>query len=164
MVDQAQVNGAAKVEAAPRAVARNTGELLQDLVTLAELQARLLVLDVRDGAQRLLWPVGLLLVGTAIAVACLPVAFITVALALVETTKLTLAQAFGVSLLSGMVLTTLIAGLGWALFRRRPDLLERSRAEWQQNVKWTKHALRRLGKITSRPTGDKDNSSARSPW
>jgi hypothetical protein len=67
-----------------------------------------------------------------------------------------------VSLLSGMVLTTLIAGLGWALFRQRPDLLGRSRTEWQQNVKWTKHALRRLGKITSRPTGD--NSSARSPW
>jgi len=162
MVDQAQVNGAAKVEGAPRAVARSTGELLQDLVTLAELQVRLLVIDVLDGARRWLWPVGLLLVALAMALACLPVAFITLALTLVETTKLTLAQAFGVALLSGVVLTALVGGMGWAFFRQRSDLFERSRAEWRQNVKWTKQALRRLGKITSHPT--EHQSSVCNPW
>ena len=53
MVDQTQVNGPPVGETAPRAVARSTGELLEDLVTLGELQARR-QLYAADAARRLI--------------------------------------------------------------------------------------------------------------
>ena len=150
MVDQAQVNGAAPAEAAPHVVVRNTGELLQDLLTLGELQARLLIIDVREGTSRLLWPLVLLVVGAALALGCWPVALIALAMTLVEITTLTTAQAFGVALASGIVLTALVTGVGWSLLRQQTGLFDRSLSEWQQNVKWTKNAMRRLGRIPAR--------------
>ena len=108
MVDQAQQvkqpNGAARAEIAPvRAVARSASELVQDVVTLAELQGKLFMVDAQEGLARTLMPVALIAGGLAIALGCIPVALAALGLTLIETTKLTAAQSFGIALLVGLV-------------------------------------------------------------
>src|SRR6476619_1552907 len=63
MLDQTEVkptNG--HTELPPRAMARSTAELLHDMVTLAELQGKLALLDLREGFAKLLAPVALVAV------------------------------------------------------------------------------------------------------
>jgi hypothetical protein len=147
MVDQTKVNGwPRRAEAPPRAIARSTGELIEDLLTLAELQLRLLVLDVRQGLLRLAIATGAVVAGAVLLLGCVPIAIAATALCLVETTPLTLAQAFGVSLLGGVLLAGGLAATGIVYVRRRLDILKRSRAEWRENAQWFRSALRRLSR------------------
>jgi hypothetical protein len=147
MVDQTKVNGSARRgEAPPRAIARSTGELLEDLLTLAELQLRLLVLDVRQGLVRLAIAAGAVVAGAVLLLGCVPIAIAATALCLVETTSLTLAQAFGLSLLAAVLLAAGLAATGIVYVRRRLDILERSRHEWRENAQWFRSALRRLSR------------------
>jgi hypothetical protein len=151
MVDQTKVNGSSRrAEAPPRAIARSTGELLEDLLTLAELQLRLLVVDVRQGVVRLAIAAGAIVAGAILLLGCIPVALAATALCLVETTSLTLPQAFGLSLVGGIVLAGGLAAGGIMYLRRRLDILERSRAEWRENAQWFRSALRRLSRRMSR--------------
>jgi len=148
MVDQAQqVNGSGRAEETPpRAVARSAGELLSDLVTLAELQGRLCMVDAQEGLSRLLWPAIVLAVGIVIALGSVPVALAALALALVEIARVTYAQAFGIALLVGIVLAAGLCGAGVAALRHWSNVFNRSRTEWRQNLKWGKDALARLSK------------------
>ena len=144
MVDQAHVNppGGSR----PRSPVRGTADFLHDLLTLAELQWQLLVVDSREWLGRLLWPALGLAAGLALAASCLPLALIVLALTLVETTTLSLAQAFGVSLGMGLVLAAALVAAALWYVRRRLGFLERSRQEWQRNVQWAKETLQRVGR------------------
>jgi len=148
MVDQAQqVNGSGRAEETPpRAVARSAGELLSDLVTLAELQARLCLVDAQEGLNRLLWPTIVLLAGIVVALGSIPVALAALALFLVEAARLTYAQAFGISLAIGIILAGGLCGAGIVSLRHWSKVFNRSRTEWHMNMKWGKDALARLSK------------------
>lgn len=142
MVDQAQqINGRAS-ETPPRAVARSAGELIHDLVTLAELQGRLALIDARDGVSRLSMAVAMLGAGVLVVGGCIPIALAALALVLVETTTLTNAQAFGIALLVGLLIAALLAGIGYWYLRSGGNVFERSQAEWRQNLRWAKDALK----------------------
>jgi hypothetical protein len=156
MVDQAQQvnqsNGAGRTEVAPpRAVARSAGELIQDIVTLAELQGKLVMIDAHEGVSTMLASVAVLVVGLACAFSCIPVALATLALVLVETTQLTAAQAFGIALGVGLVLAALMIGGAILALRGRSGIFARSQAEWRQNVKWAKDAIQRLSRSPRSP-------------
>lgn len=158
MVDQAKVNsmsgadGAPRPESAPGAMARSAGELLHDVVTLSELQARLLVADAREGVTHLVTPIVIIAIGLLVILGCIPVAFITLALLLVETTTLTAVQAYGVSLLSGLVFGAALAAGGYWYLRHGSPVFERTQIEWRQNMKWAKDAIGRITKSTKRQT------------
>jgi hypothetical protein len=146
MVDQAQQIDGRPAETPPRAVARSTGELLNDLVTLAELQGKLCLVDARDGVNKLLTPAIIFAAGVMIGLGCVPVALAALALALVELVKLTYAQAFGIALLAGIVLA---GGLCWGAIgylRCCFHIFDRTQIEWHQNLKWGKDALARFSK------------------
>ncbi|MDX1945031.1 MAG: phage holin family protein [Pirellulaceae bacterium] len=146
------MNGSApRAEAPPRAVARSTGELLEDLLTLGELQVRLLAVDAQQGVARLAMPALCFAAGLLLAVGCIPVGLAALALWIDETTTLSLAQSLGVSLLAGVVLAAILLAGGWAAFRRRCDLFARSREEWRQNAGWVRSALKRFGKTPRMP-------------
>jgi len=104
MSSQTSVSGvsAPVEETAARAVARNTGEFLHDLVTLAELQIRLLFIDGQEGAAKFVWPVVTIAVGLIVACAALPVGLIAFALMLTEMARFTPAQAAGISAAAGL--------------------------------------------------------------
>ena len=147
MVDQAQIDAAVEApQPAPAAVARNTGEFVQDLLTLSELQLRLLLVDLRQGLWDLVPPVLLLVGGLAVAVACLPVAMMTLAFGLIEAANLPHWKAFAIALLAGIGVTLVLLIAGWVLLRRQDPMCERSGIEWRQNVRWIKDAIRRQGR------------------
>jgi hypothetical protein len=133
-------------------MARNTGELLGDAMTLAELQGKLLLVDVQSDIKRLILPVALLVTGAVLALSCLPVAMVTIALGLVAGVELEPWLAFLITLGGALLvaLTLILAGVWY--FRHGLTFLSRSRAEWDQNIRWFKSLVRRLGASSpSRP-------------
>lgn len=147
MVDQATVTPPEQnTESKPRVMAQTTGELLLDMLTLAELQAKLLVLDVKQ-ARQVMMPMAIWFVaGTVLLASCLPILLVTIALLLAEITSLSLAQAFLVSLLLGAGV-----GSGCLLWARRclhhhSPTFQRSQSEWRANASWCKNVLNRVCK------------------
>ena len=86
---------------APQSVAHNTGELLADAMTLAELQGKLLVVDVQDDLRKLIAPLAVLITGAVVGLSCLPIALVTIALGLMAGAGLAPWLAFLISLLIG---------------------------------------------------------------
>lgn len=146
MVDQAKVATDGPVESPQRAAARNVAELLHDVLALAELQGQLLAIEAREQLTRSIAPTIVMVCGVVLALSCLPIALVCLALFLDELTALSTAQSFLVTLLVGVVAAVaLVLGSVWYL-RRTIGLLERSRAEWSMNVRWVRGVLKRLGK------------------
>jgi predicted RND superfamily exporter protein len=73
------------------------------------------------------------------------------ALLLAATTTLTQVQAFGIALAIGVALAGLLSGIGLYVLRQRSNLFERSRAEWQQNLRWAKDALAKVSRSSHSP-------------
>ena len=146
MSGQASMNGTKTPveETATRAVARNTGEFLHDLVTLAELQLRLVYVDGQEEVRNLLWPAMTVLAGVAVGCAALPVLLIALALTLTEVAHLSPAQAAGVAAGVGLLIAGILVGCGWWGLRfPRGKAFERSEREWRQNLRWIKDALQK---------------------
>ena len=78
MVDQASVNGrgAARVPGSSSAESDGVAEFVDDLASLAELQAKLAAVDFRDAARKSAIPIVLTVVGLAVIVASVPVALL----------------------------------------------------------------------------------------
>jgi len=149
MVDQAQVNPTnGRTEAPPREVARTTADFLHDMAVLAELQGKLALVDLREGVAKLLFPVGLLAVGAAVALGCVPIAMMAIAFTLQATTTLPVAACFGISLAIGLVLATIIIVAAISALKSNIRIFDRSLAEWRCNSKWAKDTLKRLGRNT----------------
>ena len=135
------------------AVAHSSAEFLHDLVTLGELQAQLVILDGKQGLARLVAPVAGIVLGTILALGCVPVALATIALVLTETTDLTPASAFALVVAVGSVVALILIALCAWLFKRSLKMFARSQREWQHNVRWFKETLRRLrNKPAASPT------------
>ena len=147
MVAQTQVeqktNGADN--SPPRAMARNTGELLSDAMTLVELQSKLLLVDVKSDLRQLIAPVVLVFCGVILALAALPIAMIALALGLEAATDLQLWAAFAISFAVAILIAGGAIGGGVWFLLHGLSFLSRSRSEWVQNVRWFKNLLRRLG-------------------
>ena len=149
MVDQTQVipgRGATQRGDSPqRAVARNTAEFLHDVVTLVELQASLLKLDLKQTLTGMIVPGVIAIVGAILLFSCVPILLASVALLLVETLQWSYAQAFFCSLGIGLLVGGLACLVGAWYVRRSLEKLERSRSEFVHNVSWIKQVLKRLG-------------------
>jgi hypothetical protein len=151
MVDQAQVTEPDATQA-PRLAARSSAEFVHDLLTLAELQFKLLAVDARQGLAGLIAPAVAVAGGIFVALGCLPVALAAVALALVETTDLTHAQSFGLVVAAAAVGGCVAIAVGAWVLSRRVRFLNRSLEEWQRNVQWVKETLKRIGRSPSAPS------------
>src|SRR5262245_20484405 len=154
MVDQAQVttkNGKKNGhdELPPRAVARGTAEFLHDFTTLAELQGKLLVVDLKEGTAKLLVPVISLLVGAAIALGCIPIALAALALMLHEITTLTLASCFGISLAIGLFMALVLVIVAFGVVKSGMAMFDRSLHEFRRNMQWAKDTLKRHGQSST---------------
>jgi uncharacterized membrane protein YqjE len=160
MSNQATMNGARanSSESAAGSVARSTGEFLHDLVTLGELQLRLVAVDGQEGLKRFLRPGAAILSGLALGLASLPVLLIALAIALMEIWKYTPAQAAGIAAGAGLLTGLLLIAVGyWGWRAASGGIFDRSQREWKQNVRWIKDALQRSG--GTRP-GNRSHGSA----
>lgn len=157
MVDQAQVkaaNGhsAANGELPPRAVARNTAELLHDMTTLAELQGKLALVDLQDGVAKLRLPIGLAILGLGVALGSIPIGLMTLALSLEKLTTLSPPACFAIAFGVGVILAALLIIPSLATVKLGVRMFDRSLAEWRRNSQWAKETLKRMGSSSSYTT------------
>jgi membrane protein DedA with SNARE-associated domain len=150
MVAETQVNPP-NGSSAPLAMARNTGELLSDALTLTELQGKLLALDLQDDLSKLITPLILLAAGAVLALSCLPLALVTIAFGLVAGAHLEPWLALLIALAIGLACAACLVAAGAWCLRSQLTFLSRSRVEWKQNVQWFKSVVRRLGANSRRP-------------
>jgi hypothetical protein len=151
MVDQAQVTASGepwtngRTELPPQVVARNSASFLADVTTLAELQGKLLIVDLQEGINKLIGSVALLIGGGAIALGCVPIALAALAVVLAETTRLSLAASFGVALLVGLLLAAALTIPALIALKKGLWMFERSRTEWRRNMQWLRDTMKRMG-------------------
>jgi len=152
MLDQTEVkptNG--HTELPPRAMARSTSELLHDMATLAELQGKLALLDLREGFIKLLVPAGLAVVGAGIGLGCVPIALMTLALSLEKLTNLSAPVCFAIAFGVGLLLAAVLVIPALANLKTGLRMFDRSLAEWRRNRQWAKETLKRMAQSGARP-------------
>jgi hypothetical protein len=137
--------------AAPRAVVENLGEFVHDVVTLSELQARLLVADLKDFRSGATVPAGLMALAAIVALGTVPVLLMGVAWMFVNYGGLAEGWAFLAATAIGLMTAAVLGGVGWLLFRRRLAALERSQVELERNITWIKSVLKHSGRTTRDP-------------
>ena len=142
-------------ETAPKALARDVGEFAHDVLTLAELQAQLLVADLRAYSQRVLVPGLILLGGVALALACFPIALAALALLVTQIFETSYAAGFLIAAMVGTAFSALLCVTGWFQARKQMAVLQRSQQELVRNLRWIKKVLERNRTTRSNST---DNS------
>ena len=135
-----QQNGA---RSPSQAVRRGVSDLAHDAMTLAELQAKLIKVDVQEGVGRLITPLLLGIAGVVMLITSLPVLLLGVSALLQEYAGMSPSVSLLLASGAGLVIAALLGGVALASFRRSFPLLERSRAELNYNVEWMKHILSR---------------------
>jgi hypothetical protein len=124
-------------------MAENVGDLTTDLLTLGELQAELLRIDLKEAADKSVAPGVVAVLGTGLVLGCCPVALLGLAWWLESATELTLAASAlivaGAALVVGCGL--LYAAYRW--LRTSVATLGRSREEFRRNLRWVKSVLTR---------------------
>lgn len=141
MVDQTTINGTTRV-AADSQRRSNASELAHDLLTLAELQARLVSIDARQGIAAAARSVFLLVAGGVLGLACLPIGLAAAGVALADAAELPLAAGLAIVFGGAVALSMVMLAVGWQYVSRAGAMFDRSRYEWQRNMQWFKQTLR----------------------
>lgn len=129
--------------AAPAAsMSRSFRQLGSDVLTLMELQAELLQLDVREWVHSFIRPLAALLAAGIILLATAPVALLSFGYLLEAKTDLPLWGAMMTAAGTGLALASLSAGVGVWMLKRDRRILDRFSTELRKNVHWLKETLR----------------------
>jgi hypothetical protein len=121
---------------------RNVSSFAHDVVTLGELQLRLLAVDVRDSAKAAGAGGACLVAGVLAAVGAIPLVFVTLALALIEFAGWSQTLSFALATLLGLISGAVLAWVGWKQTLSAGKTLGRSKAELVQTLHWIKETLR----------------------
>jgi len=151
MVDQASVNDGgwsspqsyARQPSAAAGVRNGVGELLHDVVSLAELQTQLLAVDARECVQKAQLPLVLVVAGATLALGAIPVLLLSLGEALVLWLSWERAAAYFVAGLIGVIGGAVTIYVGWRQSAAILAVFDRSRAELAENIRWIKYALTR---------------------
>jgi putative superfamily III holin-X len=146
MLDQTEVkptNG--HTELPPRAMARSTSELLHDMATLAELQGKLVLVDLSEGFSKLLVPAGLAVLGAGVGLGAVPIGLMTLALSLEKLTNLSPPVCFAIAFGVGVLLAAILVIPALATLKMGVRMFDRSLAEFRRNRQWAKETLKRMG-------------------
>ena len=124
-------------------VRQGVSGLLHDAITLAELQCKLLGLDLSETASRAMFPVICLSVGGVLALSTLPLLLVALAQGLRDgfhwPAGLATLAAVGV----GLLVAGIAAAIGYVKLRTAFAPLNRSRDELTHNIGWLKESLSR---------------------
>ena len=142
MSGQTTMNGRHSVESPAAGVGRNVAGLTHDLISLAELQTQLVMVDVREGTAKCLLPIALMVGAVLLALGTMPVVLLGIGWALVNLAGFSEGGAF---LLVSVLALAVAAGSGWWSVRKLQSawsVLSRSRQELSENIRWIKRALK----------------------
>jgi uncharacterized membrane protein YqjE len=123
--------------------ARSVGQILHDILTLAQLQAQLFVLDARDGVAKIQRPLLALAAGAVLAICAIPIALIGIALLLIDVAHLSRLAAFWITFIFAIFIAASLVAYAVAWFRKPPGLFEYSREELANNIERVKEMLHR---------------------
>jgi uncharacterized membrane protein YqjE len=123
-------------------VTASFAELAHDVIELAELQAKLFGLDVKDATQKTRTSLLLSVVALCVLLGSIPVALMALAYLLIEQLEWSNAVGFGVATLVGLLLSAGILAAGYFKFKSGKSAMQRSREELSRNVAWIKATLR----------------------
>ncbi len=153
MVDRASVNGRGtdRVAGSPSAEYEGVAEFVDDLTSLAELQARLAAVNFRDAAGKSAIPIVLTVVGLTVVVASVPVALLGAGWLLAS--ALEIHQGWAMLLTAGAAIAFrgLAAGLGGMRLRHSFDSFRRSRKQLWLNLVWLRTVLVTSASARSHP-------------
>jgi len=124
-------------------VASSFSELTHDVIELAELQAQLFTLDVKEMSQSTRTSLVLAIVSASVLLGSIPAALIALAELLVQTLGWSQAAGFGVATVVGILVSAAIGAAAWSRFRTGLVTMRRSREELSRNIAWIKSNLRR---------------------
>jgi len=132
-------------------VATSFSELTHDVIELAELQAQLFSLDVKETTKTTRTSLLLAVVAGCVLLGTIPVALIALAELLIEQLDWSQAAAYGVATLVGLLISVGIGAVAWSRFRTGIVTMHRSREELSRNVAWIKSSLR--NRVQTNPSG-----------
>ena len=129
--------------------ARSMGQILHDMLTLAQLQGQLFALDARESLVKLQWPVVALAGAALLAVCAVPIALVGIALLLIDVAHFSRLAAFWITFLFTVFVAASLAGYAIAWLRKPPGLFQCSREELANNIERVKEMLHRSGPSAS---------------
>jgi hypothetical protein len=146
MVDQATMRTRESRNGFPAArLGRGVADLAHDAITIAQLQARLVAVDLKESSQAIRRSILLAVLGGALLVACLPVGMLGLAQVLVEEVGWKTWIAYLATAAAGVALSGLLFWLCWSAIKKSTGAMRRSTNEMTRNVEWLKEALRGHG-------------------
>jgi hypothetical protein len=141
MVDQASVNGRATAHAPGSGWADGVAEFVDDLSSLAELQAKLAAVDFKDAARKSAVPIVLTVVGLTAVVASVPVALLGAGWLLASVLKIHQGWAMLLTAGAATALGGLMAAWGRMRLGRGFESFRRSRKQLWLNLAWVRSVL-----------------------
>lgn len=117
--------------------------LLHDVMTLTELQLKLLAVDAKAAGGRAVVPAILLVVAALFSLSALPLLLVALAQTLRDQAGWPAALATLAAVGVGLLLAAILGGIGYVRLRRVLEPLSRSQDEFNRNVAWLKNALKR---------------------
>jgi hypothetical protein len=124
-----------------RVLRHSVSQLGSDVLTLMELQAELLQVDLKEWTSGMVKALMAMVAGVVVLLASLPVLLIGLGYVLEATTTLPLWACMLIAAGCGIVLAGICAGLGFWLMKRDQGALNRFKTELGRNVRWLKEVL-----------------------
>lgn len=140
--DGADGRGTEFMETPRRSFGRGVGDLAHDMTTLAELQARLVTIEAKEGIRKLVSPAVLLAAGTALLLGALPVIFAALAMFLIDVAEISRIPAYFLAAGAGLLLGASALAIAAIQIRQLSRVFHRSQNELSENLRWIKHVLR----------------------
>jgi len=153
MADQATVNqsnGAQVTPPSPASVVGNIAGFGNDVVTLAELQAKLTVIDTKECISRATTPIIALAAGAVVALGCVPVVLLGVADLISSASGITPGAARLIVSLVALGAAGAIAYLSFKAVTGSLTSFRRSNEELTRNVSWLRSVLVHSGRLAPR--------------
>jgi hypothetical protein len=124
-----------------RSMSQSVSQLGSDVMSLLELQAELLQLDIRQCLRAWTGAILLLAVTGIVALASLPVLMLSMAYAIHDMAELSLPLSLLIAAATGLVVAAICAFVSLWLLKRDTTIMSRSAAEFRRNVRWLKAVL-----------------------
>ncbi|MEQ8791387.1 MAG: phage holin family protein [Pirellulaceae bacterium] len=140
-------NGAKRPTQSWSMLRSNVTELLHDITTIAELQAKLTMCDMQSSLRQARLPLAVGVSAVVLLLGAVPIGLTAAAESLVQYAEWTRPLAYlTVSGIAAAISIVMLA-LGGQALRRSSEPLQRSREELAENVRWIRRALRAHGRL-----------------
>jgi len=153
MVSQTPLHRNGTGESPVREAARSAAGVWHHVLTLAELQVRLFLVEVGEGLTGLRTAAIVVMGGCVLALAALPVLLVCLALTLVEAAHVSPAAAFAIVALLSLTISGAMV-VGGAKRLQRAITVPRSSSEWKLNWSWLKTTLQEERGALNRPRAE----------